>query len=266
LNFYDSHCHLLNMAEKDGKLITITAEAIAENRLTNAIDVATSGEHMEKRLDLMKQCAISWFSMGLYPSHAAETDWAVQLDALTAKCHAYRASAPSEQKPKLVAIGEIGLDRYWNYAPIKDQRELCEAQIYLSNTLSLPIILHNREADADIFAMIQSCPPRSGGILHCFSSDYNFAKKMIDFGSMISFAGNLTYKNAHSIQEAALKLPLEKILVETDSPYLSPLPFRGKPNFPANIKVIYECLATIRGISLSECSLQIEQNLISLIS
>ena len=261
LRFYDSHCHLLNMAERDAILIELTKSAFATGQLTNAIDVATSSYDLDRRLALMKACGFSWYSLGLYPSHAAAPDW-------------FGAVAHLEQQilqrppdgPQLVAIGEIGLDCHWNYAPIETQLELCQAQIILANRFGLPVIIHNRQADQALLDLIQSCPPQRGGILHCFSSDLSFAVKMLDFGFKISFAGNTTYKNSNLLHEVARELPASAILVETDSPYLSPLPFRGQPNHPGNIRHICEFLAVLRNQPLPELCQQIECNVFEILS
>jgi TatD DNase family protein len=209
----------------------------------------------------MQKCGIPWFSSGLYPSNAGRPTWIQDLSGLENHIKQELYQNKGDNSPRLVAIGEIGIDCHWNYGTVQDQMDLFIRQIELANQYHLPIIVHNREADEYILKAFSICPPAYSGIMHCFSSEYGFACKMLDFNLYISFAGNLTYQNSHAIKDAALRLPLEKIVLETDSPYLSPSPLRGQINTPSNVKTIYEYFAKMKGLSLEKCCQQIEENI-----
>jgi len=170
---------------------------------------------------------------------------------------------PGNFKP-ITAIGEIGLDWHWNYGTKKQQMELFEAQIQLADKYKLPVLIHNREADQDILNILKQNSLNSRGILHCFSSDYETAVKLIDMGLYISFAGNVSYKKNSVLREVASKIPVESILLETDSPYLSPQQVRGKPNHPGHIAYTYETVADCQNIPLKEFINSIKNNFKSL--
>ena len=151
--------------------------------------------------------------------------------------------------PKVIALGEIGLDYHWMEDPKDVQEAVFRRQIQLSKTHDLPFVVHTRDAITDTYDIIKSegVGPR-GGIMHSFSGTYEEAMQFLDLGMMISFSGVVTFKKAIDLQEAATKLPLDKILVETDAPYLAPMPFRGRENTPAYTKFVVEKIAELRGL------------------
>jgi TatD DNase family protein len=152
--------------------------------------------------------------------------------------------------PKVVALGEIGLDYHWMTAEKEVQAAVFRRQIQLSKDYHLPFVVHTRDALEDTYAIIKSEGVGTrGGIMHSFSGNYEEAKKFLDLGMMISFSGVVTFKKALDLQEAATKLPLDKILVETDAPYLAPMPFRGRENTPAYTKFVVEKIAELRGLA-----------------
>lgn len=163
-------------------------------------------------------------------------------------------------------IGECGLDYHWMYGTKEDQVELFSAQIDLSNSLGLPIIIHSRNADDDILRVFRTAVFSHGGIMHCFSSDWLLAKAALDKGLMISFSGNVTYKANTMIQEAASMVPADMILYETDSPYLAPVPFRGRPSNPGMADITAEHLAKIRRMDPDEFKSQVLGNFSHLLS
>ena len=158
------------------------------------------------------------------------------------------------QHPKVVAIGEIGLDYYWEENPPKElQQEVFRAQLELARELSKPVIVHDREAHADSLAIIREFPEVKG-VFHCFSGSAEMAKELVKMGWMISFTGVLTYKNARKAVEAAEAVPIESIMIETDAPYMAPVPHRGKRCDSSLVIHICEKLAEIKGISTEECA------------
>ena len=156
--------------------------------------------------------------------------------------------------PKVVAIGEIGLDYYWEENPPKElQQQVFRRQMALAEELDLPVIVHDREAHADALAIVREFP-RVRGVFHCFSGSAEMAREVVKLGWMVSFTGVLTYKNARKALEAAEAVPLDRLMIETDSPYMAPAPHRGKRNDSGYLIHICEKLAEIKGISPEECA------------
>ena len=158
------------------------------------------------------------------------------------------------EHPKVVAIGEIGLDYYWEENPPREfQQRVFRDQLALAAELELPVIVHDREAHADSLAMIREFP-QVRGVFHCFSGSAEMAEELVKLGWMVSFTGVLTYKNARKAVEAARAVPLERVMIETDSPYMAPVPHRGKRNDSRYVRLICERLAEIKGVSFAECA------------
>ena len=170
---------------------------------------------------------------------------------------------------KIVAIGETGLDYYWDKSFANKQKYVFREHLKLAKEMNLPVIVHDREAHADILEILKEFLPRSGSeqlipqvktIMHCFSGDVEFAFECMEIGCYIAIGGPVTFKNAKNIKEVAQKVPLEKLLIETDAPFLAPHPFRGKQNEPLKIKFIAEEIAKIKGISFEEIANTTSQN------
>lgn len=156
--------------------------------------------------------------------------------------------------PKMVAIGEIGLDYYWKENPPREfQQRVFRAQLALARELDLPVIVHDREAHGDCLSIIREFP-QVRGVFHCFSGSAEMAKELVGLGWMISFTGALTYKNARKAVEAAQAVPLDRIMIETDSPYMAPVPCRGERCHSGLVRHTCQRLAELRGISLEECA------------
>ena len=157
---------------------------------------------------------------------------------------------------KIIGIGETGLDYYYENSKKNTQIELFQKHIELAKLKKIPVIVHTRSADIDTINMINKNIKNSNVkfLIHCFSGGLEFCKKLLDLNCYISFSGIITFKNSQELRETIKIVPLNKILVETDSPYLSPVPLRGKSNTPSNVKFVADCLAKIKGISLEEIS------------
>ena len=156
--------------------------------------------------------------------------------------------------PKAVAIGEIGLDYYWEENPPRElQQQVFRSQLRLAEELDLPVIVHDREAHGDSLSIIREFP-NLRGVFHCFSGSAEMAKELVKLGWMISFTGVLTYKNARKALEAADAVPLEHLMIETDSPYMAPVPNRGKRNDSRNVSFICQKLAEVKGVSPEDCA------------
>lgn len=163
--------------------------------------------------------------------------------------------------PKVVALGEMGLDYYWDKSPKDIQKDVFRRQIRLAKKVKLPIVIHNRDATEDIVTILkEENASEVGGIMHCFSGSPEIAKECIKMNFYISLGGPVTFKNAKKPKEVAKEVPLDKLLIETDCPYLTPHPYRGKRNEPAYVKLVAEEIAMIKGISLEELAKTTTEN------
>lgn len=192
---------------------------------------------------------------GIHPHNAKK----FRADKLTA----LRELATSK---KICAVGEIGLDFHYNLSLPDEQTAAFRAQLNIAQELALPVVIHSRKAAQDIAVAIEEENFEQGGILHCFTEDWGFAKRMLDQNFLISFSGILTYPNAQFLREVVKKLPLEKILIETDSPYLVPVPYRGKVkrNEPSYVKEVARALSETKEMSLEEIARITSDNFASL--
>ncbi|WP_017754907.1 TatD family hydrolase [Calidifontibacillus oryziterrae] len=165
------------------------------------------------------------------------------------------------EHPKVVALGEMGLDYHWDKSPKDVQKDVFRKQIQLAKKVKLPIIIHNRDATQDIVEILKEEGAHEvGGIMHCFSGSVETAKECIDMNFYISFGGPVTFKNAKKPKEVAIEVPLEKLLIETDCPYLTPHPYRGKRNEPAFVKLVAQQIAELKGITYEELAKKTSEN------
>jgi len=257
----DTHFHSIIMEQKEISTRTVLQEAF-DSGLEYAIDIGTEMSDIPKRLDLLSGFNTILFAAGNYPSEVEKNNNPGLINSL--ESFIVDINVPENKNHKIIAIGEIGLDWHWNYGTKKLQMELFEAQISLANKYSLPVIIHNRDADTEIVDILKNTPPVAGGIIHCFSSDYLFAREVLDLGLSISFAGNVSYKKNNSLREAATKIPVNSIFVETDSPYLSPQKVRGKVNHPGHIGYTYETLSECQNLALQEFIQIVKRNFLTL--
>lgn len=245
----DSHFHTVSMRRKG--IEELPADLIG-------IDVATDAGDAENRLSILPQSPTIFFSIGSGP-------WVLDNDNYI---------SPGNERDKLLAeyerfgadaIGECGFDNHWGYGTKEKQRDLFMMQVELASSLDLPIIIHTRDADKEITEALESSSFRCRGIMHCFSSDTALMYKALDKGLYISFAGNVTYKGNAMIQEAAKAVPGDRILYETDAPYLAPIPMRGKPSRPDFTEYTLSFLADLRGEDREELKEQVKNNLFTLL-
>lgn len=236
----DTHCHV-QMRQFDTDREAVIASAFSNDigrLIVPGIDVATS----KAAIDLARRHAGRVFAgVGTHP-HDAET---LTAEALIEQ----RALA---QQSGVVAIGEIGLDFYRDLAPRDLQRDALVAQLGLARELDLPVILHNRESHQDMISLLRSHGMGVRGVFHCFIGDHAMASDALELGFYLSFAGPLTYPRNEELRDVAAWAPLDRILVETDSPYLSPQTFRGKRNEPQRVALVAGMLAQVRGVSEPE--------------
>ena len=226
----DTHCHLFFDEFKND--IDGVINRANEQGVTSFICVGTNINESIESYKLAKKYKNIYSTAGIHPhdSEAAEDNYLNELRNLLLN-------------QKVIAVGEIGLDYYRNISKPDSQKIVFKEQLELAQDINKPIVFHNREADEDIINILSDFSDVNG-VAHCFSSTYETALELIEMGFYISFSGNLTFKNSH-LPEVAKKLPLDRLLVETDSPFLSPVPFRGKTNEPGRTRYVAEKLSKI---------------------
>ncbi len=246
-SFIDTHSHI-DMIEK------ITLEEVITNADQNNVTKIILPCAYPKDIDKISQIAASYPNiyayLGVHPSEAKDWD-----DSLAEKIE----NEISFNK-KIVGIGEIGLDYYWDKSFNAVQKEVFIKQIQLANKLNLPINIHDREAHKDCFDILTEYNKNSTVIMHCFSGSIEFAKECINAGFYIAIGGVVTFKNAVKMKEVAKGIPLERLLLETDAPYLTPVPYRGEENQPAYVKFVAEEIANLRKITVEEIALATSEN------
>jgi TatD DNase family protein len=235
--FVDVHAHLDDKAFNDDREQVLESIEEAGIIVINAgSDIASSRSSVElaDKHDFIFAC------VGVHPHEAqkVEKDYLKELEKLA-------------KHPKVIGIGEMGLDYYYDFSDRETQKKVFMEQLDLAKSLDLPVIVHNREAHQDTLDILKKMPPAKG-LMHCYSGSPEMARELIRLGFYFSFGGVITFKNARKPKEVASKLPLDRILMETDCPYLSPEPYRGKRNDPTRIPIIAQQMAQLRGISVEE--------------
>ncbi|MBN2311356.1 MAG: TatD family hydrolase [Candidatus Hydrogenedentes bacterium] len=251
MGLVDTHCHLQDARfDNDRERVIQSALETVDWLIVVGDTLATSRAAVELARDRV------YATVGIHPHHAEEAtpDILLLLRALA-------------RRPHVVALGEIGLDYFYEHAPRPVQRDALTAQLDLARQAGLPVVIHNRnpkdgiDAQTDLTAVLnQAGPPLPSGVMHCFSGDAAFAEQCIEWGFHISFAGNLTFPKAHPLRDAALHVPDDRLLVETDSPYLAPQPVRGQRCEPSHVRYTAEILAGLKGKSLDEFAQQTTEN------
>jgi TatD DNase family protein len=226
----DSHCHI----DYDGVGWSAIEDARAA-RVERIITIGTDAESSTAAVATARAHEGVWATVGLHPHDA--------IDGLEGIVELLDPPDPS-----VVAVGECGLDYYYDHSPRDTQREAFAAQIQLARSRELALVVHTRDAWDDTFAILSGEVPPGRWILHCFSGGPEEAKRGLDMGAFLSFSGIVTFKNAGELREAVAMCPLDRLLVETDSPYLSPVPYRGKPNRPSRVPLVGAAVAEARGV------------------
>lgn len=237
----DSHCHLsVDAFDADrGDVITRARAAGVTGFIT--IGAGDGLEGNTKAVALAQQHTDMFAAVGLHPHDADQFN-----DTTIARLQALA------QQPRVVAIGEIGLDYHYDLATKANQRAALEAQLALAGTCNLPYIIHNRDAATDLLPILRQWSPPHPGVIHCFTGDAATARQFLDLGLYLSIPGVVTFKNAEAVREAIITIPLDRLLIETDAPYLAPMPHRGKRNEPAYMVATAERIATILGKSAAD--------------
>ncbi len=248
----DSHCHLDMDAygeELEGVLARARAAGVGRV-ITIGIDPASSGQAIR----LAEKYPQVHATVGIHPH-----------DAAGAGEREFSELAELAAHPRVVGYGEIGLDYAKRYSPPDVQRKVFARQLAMARELDLPVIIHDREAHGDTMRLLREASPLvAGGVMHCFSGDIELARQVIDLGLYISIPGIVTFRNADALQEVAREIPLERIILETDGPFLAPVPFRGKRNEPAYLVYTAARVAELRRIPLAEVACRTTENTMAL--
>ncbi|KGX85467.1 TatD family hydrolase [Pontibacillus litoralis] len=249
---FDTHVHLnAKQFEEDREEVIQRATAAGvqymvvvgfdRETIPLAIEIAESYDHI--------YAAVGWHPVDAIDMEAGDLEWLEQLS----------------QHPKVVAIGEMGLDYHWDKSPVEVQKEVFRKQIQLAKKVKMPIIIHNREATEDIVSILkEENAGEVGGIMHCYNDVVEYAHQCIDMNFYISLGGPVTFKNAKKPKEVAEAIELDRLLIETDCPFLAPHPNRGKRNEPAYVQLVAEKIAEIKGISAEEVGRKTTENALNL--
>ncbi len=245
--FIDSHCHI-NFPELMIKMEDVLA-GMKEKKISHALCVSVTLDKFPEILELSKKYEHIFASVGVHPDYENISEPTPSQLVELAK------------DKKVVAIGETGLDYFRLTGDLNWQRERFRNHIQAAISANLPLIIHTRNAREDtIRIMKDESANKATGVMHCFTETYEMAKQALDLGFYISFSGIITFKNAHELRDTVKKIPLERMLIETDSPYLAPVPNRGKTNEPANVAYVAEKVAEIKNIPVEEVAIATTKN------
>ena len=255
----DTHCHLSMVLDEnknvDYNQIDDILKQMDANGVTHAITIGSNMEDSKLGVEIANRYDNIYCAVGVHPEEIDSFD-IVELEDLVKN---------NLDSGKLVAIGEIGLDYYWRKDNKDAQIEIFKKQIELAKKYNLPIVVHCRDAYGDVLEILKEYAPfDNGGVIHCYSGSIEWAKEVIKLGFLISFTGVVTYPNASNIQEVAKWVDMDKFMVETDSPFLTPVPFRGKKNNPSYVKYTLEYIAKLKNKDIKEIDKNTTNNAIKL--
>ncbi len=236
--WFDNHCHLYDNAEEE----LIKAR---ESSVVGFVNVGTDIETSREAIEKAKRFSDVWATAGVHPHEARKGTQG--LSELLADNN-------------VVAVGEAGLDYHYDHSPRQDQKKVFAEQIQMSNELNLPLVIHTREAWEETFKILDSEGVPKSTVFHCFTGGKVESEECLKRGAFLSFSGIITFKKSESLREAAAECPLNRTMVETDSPFLTPVPFRGKKNEPANVVLVGKELAKLQGKGIEEVALTTTQN------
>ncbi len=246
--FIDSHCHLdfpELAADRDAVL-----QLMRDNRVTHALTISTTLKTFPDVLRVAEMNDNMWCSAGVHPDEQVDDHEATLEELLAMADH-----------PKVVAIGETGLDYFRLTEPLDWQRERFRIHIRAAKQCGKPLVIHTRNSSADTLRLMkEGSAAEVGGVMHCFTETQEIADAAIAMNFHISFSGIVTFKSAKALQEVAKRVPLDRMLIETDSPYLAPTPFRGKMNQPGYVRYVAEYIATLRGVAVEEVAAATTEN------
>ena len=237
----DAHCHLDDVGGGEEAALQAVIERARAAGVGRMVTIGTDLATSRAALRIAAAHEGVWAAVGVHPHDAITlTDKALdELEALASD-------------PRVVAIGEIGLDYFRDLSPRDVQQEAFRRQLALARRLGAPVVIHMRDAHRDVFAILEHAGPPERLVFHCFSGGPADAARGLELGGYVSFAGNISYKNAQDLRDACAVVPLDRLLVETDAPYLAPVPHRGRPNEPAYVPAVGAAVAAAKGVSVEE--------------
>lgn len=244
--FIDTHCHLTGEYCKDIELSAVIKRAIDAN-VTTLVCPTADPEDIPSAIEIINKYDNVFATIGIHPESANKTDLNLDLimpDSLF-------------DNPKIIGIGEIGLDYHYGAEYKKQQIELFERQLEIAKRVGLPVAIHTREAEGDTEAIVDGSVP---GVMHCYTSSWDLAKVMLDRGFFFSASGIITFKNSDELRETFAKIPIDRIVIETDAPYCAPVPFRGKNAEPAMVTQTARVLADIKNLQLEDLGVILRDN------
>jgi TatD DNase family protein len=244
----DSHAHL-DMKDFEDDLQEVLDRAL-QGGITHIITIGIDLSSSLKSLELANRYDFIFSSIGYHPHNSDHID-----------SHSLNELSKLVSEQKIVAWGEIGLDFYRLYSPPDRQVDMFERQLEMAVQFNLPVIIHNRQADKELLDILKKrLPEKNRGVIHCFSGDYDLAMELIDMGYYISIPGTVTYKNALKVHDVSSRIPLERMLIETDAPFLAPVPKRGKRNEPLFVTYTAQKIAQLRDMDFEEVAHQTSKN------
>lgn len=251
--FVDSHCHLDRLElDKLGMTLPDVIAAAQAKQVEHMLCVCVSLAEFEQMSQLVAAYPQVSVSCGEHPLHQQDV---VDAELLLQQC----------SLPQVVAVGETGLDYFYAPEAKLSQQAAFVSHIQVANQLNKPLIIHTRDAREDTLALMRSHQAdKAGGVLHCFTESLDMAKAALDLGFYISISGIMTFRNADELRDVVKQIPLSRLLIETDSPYLAPVPFRGKTNQPAYVTAVAEAIAQVKGISLEQLAQATTENFYTL--
>jgi TatD DNase family protein len=241
----DSHCHLDPEVYGGDSAVDAVIDRARAAGISRFVTIGSGYgiPALKRSIDVAARHPDVWAAIGLHPHDASEWTDTFEADLRAAARH-----------PKVVALGEMGLDFHYDHSPRDVQRSVLARQAAVAVELALPIVIHDREAGLETFEIVQAAGGFAGrgALWHCFTGDRALMARIVDAGGWISIPGIVTFKNAGEMREVAAICPLDRLLVETDSPFLTPIPFRGQQNEPAHVRLVAEKIGELRGMSLEE--------------
>lgn len=248
MKLFDTHAHLGLITEDPIDQLIITQEAKQEG-IAHILSICNNLPDFFQVYQNLSTATHIYHSIGVSPSEVMHPgrDWEIKIEE-------------GIKLDRIVSIGEIGLDYYRKFGNKDSQIELFIRQLELAHQFDLPVVIHNREAGRDVIEILRDKLPPKGGVLHCYSENWDFAQEALDLNLYISFAGNVTYRNARNLHETAKNMPLDRMLIESESPFMVPSYYRGKRNKPAYLKATAEFIADLRGEDLEELGYTLYEN------
>lgn len=235
----DTHCHIdLDEFDEDRAEVFQRAD---EAGVRDMLVIGFEPERWQAAEALAERCRGVRVAAGLHPNSADRFSQAM-LDDI----------ARQTEREDVIAIGETGIDLYWEAVPLETQQAAFRAQIELSQDRKLPFIVHQRDAEVEVVKVLESYPAPLSGVLHCFTGDWDYAQRVLACGMHIGLGGAITFKSRTELHDAAARIPLDRVVLETDAPFMAPVPYRGKRNEPAYVREVAARLAELRGVSVEE--------------